>query len=72
MHYQDIKNDPEGEITKLAQFLGYDPKKLDIKKIVEKSSFDYMKKNQDKILPTSSVAWKKGNQTFLNQGLFLF
>jgi len=52
LFYEDMKEDIEREVTKVAKFLSTDTLRLDtperIALAVEKSSFQYMKENEDK------------------------
>jgi aryl sulfotransferase len=62
------KKDLAGEIRRIAEFLNIEiePNKFDI--IVEKCTFEYMKKNAEKMAPVKGASWKGGATTFINKG----
>ncbi|MFB2921270.1 sulfotransferase domain-containing protein [Aerosakkonema funiforme] len=69
VHFANLKKDLAGEIRRIATFLDIeiDPNKFN--SIIEKCTFEYMKKNPDSILaPFKGAAWKGGASTFINKG----
>jgi hypothetical protein len=48
LHFSDMKRDHEASIRKIAQFLGMEPTDDQWKKILEYTSFPWMKKNESK------------------------
>jgi hypothetical protein len=48
MHFSDMKKDHEGSIRKIADFLGYEPTAEQWPKILEYTSFKWMKEHQSK------------------------
>lgn len=46
-HFEEMKKDPAGMVKKVAQFLGMNLTDEEIKKVVHKSGFQYMKENED-------------------------
>lgn len=69
VHFQNLKDDPAGEIKKIAAFLDIEinPGKFDA--ILEHCSFDYMKKNAVKSTPLGGIFWDGGAETFINKGV---
>jgi aryl sulfotransferase len=68
VHFANLKKDLPGEIRRIADFLNIkiEPNKFDI--IVEKCTFEYMKKNAEILAPRKGAAWKGGATTFINKG----
>lgn len=60
LHYEDMKNDLEGEAAKLAKFLGVDDSRISevVKKAMEHCTFAAMKKERIRYTP-KSVDWKR-------------
>lgn len=48
LHYSDMKRDHEGSIRKIAKFLSIEPAAEQWPKILEYTSFDWMKRHEDK------------------------
>lgn len=48
LHYSDMKRDHEGSIRKIADFLGYKPTKEQWRKVLEYTSFKWMKDHGEK------------------------
>lgn len=69
LHYSSLKQDLEGEIESIAEFLEI-PLNLDLqRKVVEHCSFDYMKQNAAPVVPLEGDLWKGGAKTFINRGI---
>jgi aryl sulfotransferase len=68
VHFADLKADMAGEIRRIADFLGLAPTPERWAKVLERSSFDYMKANADAIVPLAEVAFEGGAKRFINQG----
>lgn len=51
MFYEDMKKDPETAVKQVAQFLEIELTRDQLSKVLEKSSFKYMKANDDKFAP---------------------
>lgn len=47
VHFEEMKKDLEGVVRKVAEFLGERLQPQELKQVVEKSGFDYMKKNEE-------------------------
>lgn len=62
LSYSKLKHDPETGIREVAKTLEVDLSEEQLAKVVEKSSFNYMKKINRKFAPsdTSSLPWAKG------------
>jgi aryl sulfotransferase len=68
VHYADMKRDLQGQMRRMAGFLGIP---IDEKKwptIVEYCSFDWMKRHASKSVPLAGAFWDAGAQVFINQG----
>lgn len=48
MHFADMKRDHEGSVRKVADFLGYTPSEAQWARVLEYTSFPWMKAHQDK------------------------
>lgn len=69
LHFADLKRDPEGQIRRVAEFLGVEPDPGRWDAILEHVSFDYMKRNAVKSVPLGGIAWEGGAQTFIHKGV---
>jgi len=65
MFYEDMKKDPQHSVNQVAEFLDVEltPNQLD--KVLEKSSFSYMKANDDMFAPP---AWDAGRVPMVRSG----
>ena len=69
LHYQNLKDDMEGEMLKIGKFLGYDkPDQATWDKMVLHCTFDYMKKNATASTPLGGSLWEGGADTFVHKG----
>lgn len=68
LHFADMKKDLEGTVRTVAKFLNIDIDEATFAKVVEHSSFDYMKRNAEKSAPLGGVLWEGGARTFINKG----
>jgi aryl sulfotransferase len=68
VHFADLKADPEGQMREMAAFLGIDVPAAAWPRIIEHTSFDYMKRNAEKAAPLGGVFWEGGAGTFINKG----
>ena len=68
VHFADLKADMEGEIRRIAGFLGIEVAAKRWPAIVEHCSFDWMKANAAKAAPLGGVFWDGGAETFINKG----
>lgn len=69
VHFADLKTDPAGEIARIAAFLGAAPTSERMARVLERSSFDYMKANADAIAPFAAHAFQGGGASFINKGV---
>jgi aryl sulfotransferase len=68
VHFANLKADMDGEIRRIADFLGIHPAQAQWAKILEHCSFDYMKANAALSVPLGGALWEGGAQTFMNKG----
>ena len=68
VHYNDLLADLEGEIAKIAQFVGIERSDSEIAAIAEATRFESMKSKAAKILPGIEDVFEGGGQTFINKG----
>lgn len=69
VHFADLKADPAGEIARIADFLGEAPDAARMARVLERSSFDYMKANAAAIAPFAEGAFVGGGRSFINKGV---
>ena len=69
IHYQNLKDDMEGYMRKIAEFLEFeiDESRWDL--MVEHCSFDYMKENATLSTPLGGVVFDGGAKVFVNKGV---
>lgn len=65
MFYEDMKRDPQSAVTQVAEFLGVELTTAQFDKVLEKSSFSYMKANDSKFAPP---AWDAGHVPMVRSG----
>jgi aryl sulfotransferase len=68
LHFADLKADPEGQIRRVAAFLGVAVDPADWPAILEHCSFAYMKRNAAKSAPLGGGLWEGGAETFIHKG----
>jgi len=68
VHYNDLKADLDGEMRRIAEFLGIDIPETLWPALVEAARFETMKKNGARIMPQAGMAWDKGHERFLFKG----
>ena len=68
VHFADLKSDLEGEMRRIARFLGCDISEELWPTLVHHCSFDYMKANADKVAPLGGAVFEGGAGTFINKG----
>lgn len=69
LHFQNLKDDMEGEMRSLAEFLDIPIDESKWPAIVEHCTFDYMKKNATASTPLGGIFWEGGAKTFINRGV---
>lgn len=68
VHFNDLKADREGEMRRIAEFLGIELAGDVWSDIVAAAGFDAMKGDAARLMPTAGEVWKGGGNTFLNKG----
>ncbi len=68
VHFNDMKNDLEGSIRRIAAFLDIAIDETLMPKIIEHCSFNYMKAHAAELAPRGGSVWKGGAETFINKG----
>jgi len=68
LHFNDLKQDLEGEMRGIAAFLDIPIDEAAWPAIVEHCTFKWMKDNADMVAPQGGAMWENGGQTFINKG----
>jgi len=69
LHYNDMSDDLEGEIARLADFLGVSRSPEEIQDLCERARFDAMRAGADDLAPGSNVVGRwKSNADFFRKG----
>ena len=68
IHFNDLKDDLEGAIRRIAAFLDIPIDRASFSRIVEHCTFDYMKAHATEVAPRGGEFWKGGAATFINKG----
>jgi aryl sulfotransferase len=68
VHFENLKQDLEGEIRGIAEFLGTEVPPSHWPRIVEHCTFDWMKSHADLVTPLGGAAWDGGGSTFIHKG----
>lgn len=68
MHFSDMKRDLPGAVRRIADFLDIAPDEATFARVVEHSSFDWMKRNAHLAAPLGGAIWEGGASTFINKG----
>ncbi|MDP6642842.1 MAG: sulfotransferase domain-containing protein [Rhodospirillales bacterium] len=68
LHFQNLKNDMEGEMRRVGEFLGCEVDESQWEKMVLHCTFDFMKKNAPESAPLQGSLWEGGAETFVNKG----
>jgi aryl sulfotransferase len=68
LHFADMKRDLPGTVQRIAKFLEIEADAELIARVVEHSSFDWMKLNADKCAPLGGAIFEGGGETFINRG----
>jgi aryl sulfotransferase len=69
VHFANLKRDMEGEIRRIAEFLGIPIREPSWETIVRHCSFDWMKKNATKSVPLGGAFWDAGAEVFIHKGV---
>lgn len=68
VHFNDLKEDLEGEMQRIAEFLGLEPPREVWPSLVEAASFETMKRNGKALLPDFENIFDGGSDRFLFKG----
>ncbi len=68
VHYNDLKSDLEGEMRRIAGFLGIDVPETLWPSLVDAATFNTMKRDGGVVLAGMEHAFKEGHQSFLHSG----
>lgn len=69
VHYADLKSDLEGEMRRVAQYLGIDIENALWPELVEGAGFEAMKSRGDELIPMAKAIWgDEGAQRFFHRG----
>jgi aryl sulfotransferase len=69
LHYSKLKEDPKGEIAKIARYLGIDITDEELDLVVHNTTIGFMKQNNEKILgPGFGAMFEGGGNSFINKG----
>jgi len=68
VHFADLKKDMAGQVKRIAAFLDIAVDDAVMRKVLEHSSFDYMKAHADQSAPLGGAFWKGGAKTFIHKG----
>ena len=66
LHFQNLKDDLEGQVNRLADFLEIEIDPVMREKVLKHVSFDHMKKHADTMFP--GMPMKEGARSFINKG----
>ena len=68
VHYQELKDDLEGSMRRVAEFLSVPVAQADWPRLVAHCRFDYMKQHGEQVAPLGGALWDGGAQTFIHRG----
>lgn len=68
VHFQNLKDDMEGNMRKIGKFLEIDYDEAKWPEIVEHCTFDYMKAHATPSVPMGGIFWEGGAETFIHKG----
>jgi aryl sulfotransferase len=68
VHYNDLKEDLEGEMRRISDFLGIDTPQSLMPSLAAAATFETMKKDGEALLPNVKQAFDRGADRFLNKG----
>lgn len=67
-HFNNLKDDLEGSVRRIADFLEIEPSADKWPAILEHCSFDYMKEHAETVTPLGGAIFEGGGRTFINKG----
>ncbi|HSQ99099.1 MAG TPA: sulfotransferase domain-containing protein [Sphingomicrobium sp.] len=68
VHFSDLSSDLEGEMRRIAAFLGAEIDPARWTRLVERCTFSYMKEHAQEVAPFGDAILEGGPQTFINKG----
>lgn len=68
VHYNDLLQDLEGEIRRVARYLEIETSEEFLSEIAHAVSFDTMKRRADQLVPDHELTFDSGAQVFVNKG----
>eukprot|EP00928_Gymnodinium_smaydae_P021141 TRINITY_DN1822_c0_g1_i5.p1 TRINITY_DN1822_c0_g1~~TRINITY_DN1822_c0_g1_i5.p1 ORF type:complete len:314 (-),score=79.42 TRINITY_DN1822_c0_g1_i5:185-1126(-) len=68
VHFNDMKQDLEGEMRRIAKHLDIDVDEALLPEMVKACTFEEMHKNADKVAPANGVFWGDGGKAFIFKG----
>jgi aryl sulfotransferase len=68
VHFNDLLDDLEGEIRRVAAYLEIEVPEDAWPRIVDAATFATMKRNAEQIVPEASLVWKGGARQFIHKG----
>ncbi|HWA88897.1 MAG TPA: sulfotransferase domain-containing protein [Rhizomicrobium sp.] len=68
VHYNDMKADLDGEMRRIASFLGIDIAERIWPGLVAAANFEFMREHGATLMPRAALSWDTGHERFLNQG----
>ena len=68
VHYNDLKQDREGEMRRIAEFLNIDIPESRWPALVDAASFEAMKNHADELIPAAQLLFEGGGNSFLHKG----
>lgn len=68
VHYNDLKQDRDGEMRRIAEFLNIDIPEAQWPTLIEAASFEAMKIHADELMPAAQIMWEGGGSSFLHKG----
>ncbi len=64
LHYEQLKKDLRGQIAQVARFIGVDPAGLDMDRILEHCSFEYMRDRAAQLIPFGGTHMSESKSFF--------
>jgi aryl sulfotransferase len=68
VHYNDLKADLDGEMRRIAAFLGIPVNDAVWPSLVEAAGFEFMREHGATLMPRAAISWDKGHERFINEG----
>jgi aryl sulfotransferase len=68
VNYADLKADLDGEMRRVADFLGIETPAALWPDLVDAARFESMREHGPQLMPAAGALWKDGTNTFINKG----